>query len=65
MTPFGHLAGYAGAFYGFMQLSGGALVAALVAYLPEDNPLPLAAIFVVCAGVCLGIQRWIITKSAA
>lgn len=43
-TPFGEIAGYAGALYGFMQLSGGAVMGSLVAYLPTQNQIPLAII---------------------
>ncbi len=38
-TPFGEIAGYAGALYGFMQICGAAVISALVAYLPNSNPM--------------------------
>ena len=38
----GDIAGYAGALYGFMQVSGAAVLAAFAAYLPDDNQLILA-----------------------
>ena len=41
-SPFGDIAGYAGALYGFMQVSGAAVLAAFAAYLPDDNQLILA-----------------------
>lgn len=43
-TPFGQIAGYAGAAYGFMQLGGGAVMGALVSYLPTTDQIPLAII---------------------
>ena len=41
-SPFGDIAGYAGALYGFMQVSGAAVLAAFAAYLPDNNQLILA-----------------------
>jgi Bcr/CflA subfamily drug resistance transporter len=54
-TPFGKIAGYAGAVYGFMQTAGGALVAALVAYLPDNNQLPMAFVVLICS-----ISAWLV-----
>lgn len=45
-TPFGHIAGYAGALYGFMQISGGAVISGLISYLPDTNQIPLALVFI-------------------
>lgn len=45
-TPFGHIAGYAGSLYSFMQLGGGALVGSITAWLPADSAFPLALIFI-------------------
>ncbi|AAO91250.1 multidrug effflux MFS transporter [Coxiella burnetii] len=45
-TPFGDIAGYAGALYGFMQLSGGAVIGSLMAYLPHADQLPLALVII-------------------
>ena len=45
-TPFGHIAGYAGALYSFMQLSGGALIGSLIAWLPAHSSLPMALLFI-------------------
>lgn len=47
--PFGHIAGYAGALYGCMQISGAALIGTLVSYLPHDTQEPLALIFILTA----------------
>lgn len=41
-TPFGEIAGYAGALYGFMQLGGGAIMGGLIACFPTVNQTPLA-----------------------
>lgn len=43
-TPFGHIAGYAGALYGFMQICGGAVLSGLMGYLPTDSTLPLGLV---------------------
>ena len=48
-TPFGHIAGYAGALYGFMQICGGAVLGGLIAYLPKQTPLPLAIVIIAAA----------------
>lgn len=46
-TPFGHIAGYAGSLYSFMQLGGGALIGSITTRLPANSPLPMAVIFMV------------------
>ena len=46
-TPFGHIAGYAGALYGFLQIGGAATLASFVAYLPSDNQLPLSLVMII------------------
>jgi DHA1 family bicyclomycin/chloramphenicol resistance-like MFS transporter/DHA1 family 2-module integral membrane pump EmrD-like MFS transporter len=43
--PFGKMAGYAGALYGFMQISGAAVIGTIVSYLPHQNQVPLAFVF--------------------
>ena len=45
-TPLGHIAGYAGAAYSFMQLGGGAVISGIAAHLPHTNPLALGSIFI-------------------
>lgn len=47
--PFGSMAGYAGALYGFMQISGASVMGMLVSYLPHQNPMPLALVFMCTA----------------
>jgi Bcr/CflA subfamily drug resistance transporter len=44
--PFGKMAGYAGALYGFMQISGAAVIGTIVSYLPHQNQVPLALVFI-------------------
>lgn len=44
-TPFGHIAGYAGSLYSFIQLGGGAFLGSLTTLLPADSPLPLGIVF--------------------
>lgn len=46
----GSVAGYAGAIYGCMQMIGGALITAIIAYLPDATPLPLGIIYIVGCG---------------
>ncbi len=46
-TPFGKIAGYAGALYGFMQISGAAVLGGLSAYLPHNNQIPLALVIII------------------
>lgn len=45
-APYGKMAGYAGALYGFMQISGGAAIGTVASYLPHQNQLPLACVFI-------------------
>lgn len=46
-APFGHIAGYAASLYGTLQMGGGALVGAIVAYLPDQNQIPLAIVIMI------------------
>lgn len=50
-TPFGHIAGYAGALYGFMQLGGAAVIGVTVAHLPSNNQLPLGLVFIMGSAI--------------
>lgn len=54
-APFGKMAGYAGAVYGFMQISGAAVIGTIVSYLPDTNQIPLALVFIVST-----ILAWLI-----
>ena len=54
-TPFGAIAGYAGALYGFMQICGAAVFAGMISYLPDHNQVPLAIVMIV-----IPVIAWII-----
>ena len=54
-APFGKIAGYAGSLYSFFQLGGGAVISAIVSYLPDTDQIPLASIFMICS-----VLSWII-----
>lgn len=43
-TPFGSIAGYVGALYGFMQLAGAGCVGYMVSYLPTTDQRPLSLV---------------------
>lgn len=59
-TPFGHIAGYAGSLYSFMQLGGGALIGSMVAWLPAHSPLPMALLFMASATLAwLSYEKWV------
>ena len=61
-TPFGKIAGYAGASYGFMQIFGAAVISGLVAYLPHDNQLAFAMIMILSSICAWLIYEWAIWK---
>jgi DHA1 family bicyclomycin/chloramphenicol resistance-like MFS transporter/DHA1 family 2-module integral membrane pump EmrD-like MFS transporter len=48
-TPFGHIAGYAGALYGFMQVGGASALSGLLAYLPDENQSIFALIIIIAS----------------
>lgn len=54
-SPFGHMAGYAGALYGTTQVGGGAVLASIFSYLPDDNQLIFSIIITVAA-----ISAWLL-----
>jgi len=54
-APFGKMAGYAGAVYGFMQISGAAVIGAIVSYLPNQNQIPLSLVF-----ISVSILAWLV-----
>ena len=56
-SPFGHIAGYAGSVYGFMQILGGSVLASLMAHLPDYNQIPLAWVMIVLPLLALGVYR--------
>lgn len=50
-TPFGAIAGYAGALYGFMQICGAAVLAGIASYLPDSDQFIMALIMLI-SSVC-------------
>lgn len=58
-TPFGHIAGFAAALYGFMQICGAGVLAALMTYLPHHNAIPLATVM-----LCASALAWLIYEIA-
>ncbi|QBR84057.1 Bcr/CflA family efflux MFS transporter [Legionella israelensis] len=47
LTPFPKIAGTAGAIFGFMQISGGAISSSIIATSHDENQLPMAALFII------------------
>lgn len=45
-SPFGKVAGYAGALYGFMQVFGASVMGGVISYLPDKNQLTLAIVII-------------------
>ena len=43
----GNISGYAGSVYGTLQIAGAAVIGSLVSYLPDQNQIPLAFVFLV------------------
>lgn len=50
-SPFGKIAGYAGALYGFMQISGGGVLGSILAYLPDENQLAVGIVMIICSSL--------------
>ncbi|MCH9628052.1 MAG: Bicyclomycin resistance protein [Chlamydiales bacterium] len=61
-TPFGKVAGYAGALYGAMQLGGGAALGGVISYLPDHNPIPLAWIILIASSASWLIYERVVPK---
>lgn len=59
-TPFGHVAGYAGALFGCFQTSGAALISAILSYLPHDSILPLGLVFIIATALA-----WLVFENVA
>ncbi len=57
-TPFGHIAGYAGALYGAMQIGGGAVITGLTSFLPDHDQSALGVVIVGAA-----LLAWLILES--
>lgn len=48
-TPYGKIAGYVGSLYGFMQISGGAIIGWLMSLLTEASPFTLSIMIIICS----------------
>lgn len=59
-TPFGKIAGYAGALYGFMQIGGAAVLGGIASYLPNTNPISLAFIMLLAPALSWAIYEFIV-----
>lgn len=57
-APFGKIAGYAGALYGFMQISGAAVIGQMISYIPHQNQTSLALIFITTA-----VLAWLVIEN--
>lgn len=57
--PLGHIAGYAGAVYGFIQTMGGALFGLVISHIAEHSQLPLACMLIVSAASAAAALRFI------
>lgn len=58
-APFGHIAGYAGALYGFFQLGGGALFGSIISTLSHTSAIPLVLVMMGCALAAWASQAFI------
>lgn len=58
-TPFGKIAGYAGALYGFMTIGGAAAMGGLMSYLPDETQVPLSLVILICSAL-----SWIVYECA-
>ena len=61
--PFGKIAGYAGALYGFLQIVGGAVASGLIAYMPNGDQSAMALIFIVAPLLAWVLFEWIVRPS--
>lgn len=60
-TPFGKIAGYAGALYGSMQLGGAAALGGLMSYLPNETPLSLGLVMLGASVSAWLIYEYVVT----
>ena len=59
VKPFAHIAGYAGATYSALQLSGGAIIGALASHLPDTTQVPFAILLLVTSSLAWMSFRFI------
>ncbi len=58
--PFSHIAGYAGAIYGCIQIIGGAFFSAILANIPENNAMPLSVALILSGALAWTAYRFIV-----
>lgn len=56
-SPFGHIAGFAGSLYGFLQLIGGAIMGSIAAHVPSKNQNFLAFLIIGTALLSIFIYK--------
>ena len=56
-TPFGHIAGYAGALYGAIQVAGAGVLGGIASHIPDTSAAALAIIFIVVAALVAAIYQ--------
>ena len=57
LLPFPHIAGSAGALFGFMVFLGGTVASVIISHLPEFNAIPLSTMILVQALLVLAIYQ--------
>ncbi len=62
MSPFGHIAGYAGAMYSVLQIGGGAALGLVASHVSAVNQLPMAIIFIVAPLLAWLVFQGVIVK---
>lgn len=63
-TPFGKIAGYAGALYGFMQIGGAAVMGGLMSYLPDNTQVPLGLVMLLASFFSWMLYEFVVPKSS-
>ena len=61
-TPFGHIAGYAGALYSCIQLLGGVVFTACLSHVNTSSQLPMAWLFILSGGLAMLAHQSIIKQ---
>lgn len=58
--PFGHIAGYAGSLYSFLQMGGAGLLGLFISFLPDHNQIPLSIVMMTTPILLFGIYYTVI-----
>lgn len=64
-SPFGHMAGYAGALYGTTQVGGGAVLASIFSYLPDDNQLIFSIVITIASLSAWALYEFVVFPNIA